>query len=168
MTVVTFFTIICLQTHRWTTGSVCNSEIIHPITHYFTMVYAMFVMTALTFLNISIVWAVFKQRRNIKTVLVKESQSSDNNKSDSTTSSDGSSGGRTKMIGIMMMFMYICIIPYFIGVIMGFFKMDGYIVANRLGYVFCLLNNAVNPVIFVWKNREMKVCLKKMLRLDDI
>ena len=78
-------------------------------------------------------------------------------------------GKRAKLIGILLLFMFLAYLPFIFVAIFGIMidtEGDTFQSITTACIFFMFFNNITNPIIFGWKDKEIKAYLLKILKCN--
>ena len=132
-------------TVNWYPESLCQfiSTLEHTIIIACTP-YVVLLLAVLSFFNIKIFSTVQRHRRQIQGL---EQQVDEQNV------------GRTKLIGMLVLFSFVAYAPFLVTLMVGLFVDENNVVYRVLELIATLLmysNNVANPVIFGWKDKKIR------------
>ena len=152
---------ISITKDQWKPSVICFvSQITHPDISMALRPYPSMLLLGMFVLNISIVRAVQKQNKKIHIMSI--SASEDQQKQENQMQSQ-----RTKVISYMLLFFYVCYFPLMVVMFIDTFcsiKAEWYIQFSLITVVISIMNNLVNPVVFGWKDAELKMFIRKAFK----
>ena len=138
---------------RWSPDALCKLiSIIDRPNLIACIPYFIILLTCLCFFNFKIFGTVLKHRQQIQ------------DQFQSLVSTEHVQ--RTKLIGVIVLFTFLGYIPYVVSLITGFFineEKKAYRIADTVTIMLMYANNVVNPVIFGWKDQNIRKYAKKIL-----
>ena len=121
--------------------------------------YYLLILLLLCFFNVRIFATVLKHRRLIRAqVQHPVAQQGQNDSAENLR--------RTKLIGVVVLFNFLSYVPYFLALIIGLFidnNTSAYNIVESFNGLLTYVNNVVNPVIFGWKDRNIKKYARQVL-----
>ena len=159
--------------NHWYPGIVCSlSNVADRRNILIGVPPAFFMIVGFTFMNISILRVIKKQKHEIKVLNVRPAnQQPDKDETMTTSISRKQQIEKAKLIGLMLLFLFAFYVPYIMLVLLGTVvklnKQSWYNILIIFSVLLLQGNNVANPIIYGWKDQQVKQYVKKFFKRDS-